>query len=773
LWLLLALLGVVAAAAWWLRSPRPARPVPPGTPPPPTNLLAALMGLEAREAAAAQSVWRAELLAQQHGRVFEDLWDALNRSTNRLATLADFALERVILPAFAAPEDLPHGIRWWRPAPAGPGVELDARAWRDWLRARAAEGWALERLEFRHNRFSPATNGQPALSDFGFRAHLTLPAGASAGSETRAALEGELQVVWAPESAESSLPRVQRADARRLRLSLRAGPPVFTEVLNEPVAPPPRSHFIDPLILHDPDGDGPPEVILASANRVFRRQPDGRFTGERLCAEPPGAIFIAALADFDGDGAADLLVAKFDGLHLFPGNPRGRFEAPPRRVWAAPERIRYGQVMACGDVDRDGDLDVWFGQYKNPYDGGQMPTPFYNANDGNPAYLLLNDGRGHFTDATAAAGLAAKRWRRTYAASLADLDADGDLDLVVVSDFAGVDLYQNDGRGRFADVTGRLLDRPRAFGMAHTFADFNTDGRLDLFVTGMHCPTASRLAHLGLARPERPDYLTAIPDMIRGNKLLLQQADGSFRDTAAEAGVDRTGWSWGCAAADFDNDGRPDLAIANGHETRQSVREYEPEFWLHDLYAADSRESPVVAQYFAAKINRLRGGGLSYGGWEQNRLFLNRGPAGFVEVAHLLGVALPEDSRNLAAADLDGDGRVDLVLTTFEAWPEPRQTVRIFRNALPDPGHWLAVRLEPAPTAATLGARVILVRPDGRRAVQTCVTGDSHRTQHPMQVHFGLGADPVVTAVEVHWPGGRVSRVEHPAVDRPHVVRAP
>lgn len=772
MWWLLALLVAVGAAAGWLRF-RPPPQQPHGPAADATNLLAALMGLEAREAAADQTVWRLEQLAQRHGRVFEDLWEALNRATQRLAVLADFEPEQVVLPTYTVHEELPHGIRLWTPSPDSPGLELDASAWRAWVRARIAEGWELERLEFRHNRFTPATNGQPARSDFGFRAHLTRPAAASAGTESRAALEGELQVVWSAESADEAPPRVRRADARRVRLAMRAAPPAFAEVLNESVTPPPRSHFIDPLILHDLDGDGRPEVLLVSANRVYRRQPDGRYTGERLCAEPPGAIFTAALADFDGDTTADLLVAKFDGLYLLAGHPAGRFDTPARRVWVAPERLRYGQVMACGDVDGDGDLDVWFGQYKNPYDGGQMPTPYYDANDGNPAYLLLNNGQGRFADATTAAGLGAKRWRRTYSASLVDLDADGDLDLVVVSDFAGVDLYRNDGRGRFSEITPQWLARPRAFGMAHALADFDTDGRLDLFVTGMHCPTAARLAHLGLARPERPDYLAAIPDMIRGNKLLLQQPDGTFRDRAAELGVDRTGWSWGCTAADFDNDGRPDLAIANGHETRQSVREYEPEFWLHDLYVADSREDPVVAQYFAAKINRLRGGGLSYGGWEQNRLFLNRGPAGFTEVAHLLGVALTEDSRNLAAADLDGDGRPDLVLTTFEAWPAPRQSVRVFLNQLPGAGHWLAMRLEPAFTAATLGARVILVRPDGHRAVRTCVTGDSHRSQHPMQVHFGLGPNPAVAAVEVHWPGGRVSRLEQPTADRVHVVRAP
>ncbi len=767
--LLVGLLLAVAATTWLVRSRAPARKAAGATAQ--TNLLGALMALEAREAEADRTVWATERLAQRCGRVFEDLWDNLNQATNRLAALAAFDAGMVVMPAFGAPAELPHGIRRFAPGETPRGPELGGNAWKAWLAARAAEGWELNQVEFRHNRFSVDDAGRPAESLFGVRAHLTRERGAgAAGEERRAALEGDLRVVWSPAPNDEEPPAIRFTDASRLTLKTRVGALAFVETLTAVVRPPERSHFIDPLVLHDLEGDGRPEILLLSANRVWHWQPEGGWETRSLCRQPPGLIFTGTLADFDQDGTADLLVAKFEGLYLTRGPASGAFDETARLVWKAPERVRYGQVLTGGDVDGDGDLDVWFGQYKNPYDNGQMPTPFYDANDGNPSYLLLNDGRGNFTDATAPAGLAAKRWRRTYSASLVDLDTDGDLDLAVVSDFAGVDLYANDGRGRFKEVTSTWLQNPKAFGMAHTFADFNVDGRLDLFVTGMHCPTASRLVGLGLQRPERPDYLEMTPRMIQGNKLLLGQANGSLEDVAAQAGVARTGWSWGCAAVDFDNDGWPDLAIANGHETRQSVREYEPEFWLHDLYAADSRESPVTAQHFAAKINRLRGGGMSYGGWEQNRLFLNRGAAGFVEVAHLLGVARAEDSRNLATADLDGDGRQDLVLTTFEVWPVARQTLRVFRNALPKVGNWLAVRFEAGQGTTPTGAKVTLRLADGNTTVRHVVTGDSHRSQHAPQVHFGLGAATNVVAVEVQWPGGQTSVLNQPAINRAHIV---
>ncbi len=308
---------------------------------------------------------------------------------------------------------------------------------------------------------------------------------------------------WAPGQSEEKPAAVGRIDASEVTLKTRRGEPSFRPILTAPVTPPEKSYFIDPLILYDLDGDGLSEIILAASNLVYRRRSEDRYESEPLCRYPPGLIFTGIVADFDGDGVADFLCAKFEGLYLFKGSARGRFDQPGRLVWSADPHLKYAQVLTCGDIDHDGDLDVFLGQYKVPYSRGQMPAPYYDANDGYPSYLLLNDGHGNFTDATTAAGLAKKRWRRTYSASFVDLNEDGNLDLLVVSDFAGVDLYANDGRGRFSDVTREWIAEPHAFGMAHALADFNADGRLDFLMIGMNSPTADRLEHLGLRRGAR------------------------------------------------------------------------------------------------------------------------------------------------------------------------------------------------------------------------------------------------------------------------------
>ncbi|HXT39260.1 MAG TPA: CRTAC1 family protein [Candidatus Angelobacter sp.] len=721
---------------------------------------------EAKEKRVDQTVWAKEREAEECGRTFESLWDALNAATNKLELIAAFPVDEIIPGDWSRLKSLPHGIEVRESA--GPAPAQSAGAWRDWVEGHERAGWQLVQTEFRQNQFDADAAGGPGRSRFYFRADLL-----NTANVERATIEGDLFVDWAVKRVGEQSPAVKRIDASGLVLKTRRGEPPFRLILNEQIAPPEKSYFIDPLILYDLDGDGLSEIILAAKNRVYHRREGGRYEAEPLCKYPPELITSAVIGDFDGDGAADFLCAGFKGLYLFKGSATGTFDEPGRLVWVANPHLKYAQVLTCGDIDGDGDLDVWLGQYKVPYRDGQMPTPYHNANDGYPGYLLLNDGRGNFTDGTAEAGLEKKRWRRVYSGSFADLDGDGKLDLVVVSDFAGVDLYRNDGQGRFSDVSGEWVAEPHAFGMAHALADFNGDGRLDLLMIGMNSPAADRLVHLGLSRPgfEKDDEERA--RMTYGNRLYLARPNGGYDPAPFNDSIARSGWSWGCGAFDFDDDGYADVYIANGHESGKSVRDYDPEFWTHDIYVGDSRESVVKYAYFGKQIGNTRGQGQSYGGYEKNRLYWNERGASFVEIGHLTGVAMEEPSRNVVADDLDGDGRVDLLVTTFEAWPEARQTLRIYQNTLDDRGNWIGFRFrEESGKPSPVGARVTL-RYDGRSAVREIVTGDSHRSQHANAVHFGLGKAERVNRVEVRWPNGRVVTLREPTLNRYHLIRVP
>jgi hypothetical protein len=181
----------------------------------------------------------------------------------------------------------------------------------------------------------------------------------------------------------------------------------------------------------------------------------------------------------------------------------------------------------------------------------------------------------------------------------------------------------------------------------------------------------------------------------------------------------------------------------------------------------------VKYAYFGKNIGNTRGRGQSYGGYEKNRLYWNDRGASFVEIGHLLGVAMEEASRNVVADDLDGDGRVDLLVTTFEAWPQVKQTLRIYQNTLRESGNWIGLRFrESGNGASPAGARVTL-KYGGRSTVREIVTGDSYRSQHANTVHFGLGKAERVDSAEIKWVNGQALTLREPAVNRYHDIRPP
>lgn len=720
--------------------------------------------IQRRERLIEQVIWPKELEAQEYGRVFENFWDALNAATNKWAVVEGFQFEQVILGARQKAESLPHGIEVWLPGTMSDVTASDPfESWREKLSTWKAAGWQIAQCEFRHNRFQPRTNDAPAQSHFSFSVHLTntLPA--------RAAVEGDLRVRWAVR-ATNQPPAIRQVDASALPVMFRAGPPAFVPVLSELFDPPPLSRALEPLLVYDLDADGLPELALPAANRLYRRIGD-RYASEAFCSTPRFQVWNGLCADMDGDGVADFLYVEADGVFLLKGAPGGRFETPPRTLMS--EEFFSARALTVGDIDNDGDLDVFVGQYKLPYTQGSMPTPYYDANDGYPSRLYLNEGLGNLRDVTLEAGLRPKWMRRVYSASFVDLNADGALDLVVTSDFAGVDIYRNDGFGHFTDVTSAWLDERHLFGMGHTFGDFNNDGRLDFYVTGMTSPTAERLEALGLNRPGAKLDATMRARMIAGSRLYLATDNGHFLEDARSKSAARTGWSWGTSAADFDNDGWLDLYIVNGMESMAKVRDYDPEFWLHDIYVGDSLQKEGENLYFAMKMSARRQALESYGGFEKNRLLLNQNGAHFASVAHLLGVALEEDCRNLVATDLDGDGDIDLAMTSQHALPESQEKLRIFRNEMAEQGNWIAFSFREEPgRPSPLGATVSL-RGEGFQKIAALVTGDSFRSQHPLTARFGLGQANRIETVEIKWPGGTVTRLAGPRINQAHQIGAP
>ena len=198
-------------------------------------------------------------------------------------------------------------------------------------------------------------------------------------------LEGNLVVSWESKKPHEESPLVKRLDTSHLRLLTRTGEPFFRKILQETFKIPERSSYIDPLIVYDLDGDGLPEILLPGKNLLYRHSGEDVYNVEPLFRHPLEAITTAVVADFDGDGHADLLCATSRGLFLFTGSSKGTFEIPARQVWIADPPLKAAMVLTCGDINEDGSLDVFLGQYRVPTLGQFLRPYYYDANDGWPS----------------------------------------------------------------------------------------------------------------------------------------------------------------------------------------------------------------------------------------------------------------------------------------------------------------------------------------------------------------------------------------------------
>ena len=727
---------------------------------------------EKKRAKLNNSLYAEEEAAQLHEKTFVALWDDIRAATDKWTPLEKLRLSSLVPCVRGQTTVLDWDIK--RTEWISGGQPLSLKAWRDQLAGRRKHGIELVETEWHQEKFElKAADGHPR-SEFTFLLHVRDKAG-----EQRHLVRGKIAVTWTAERDEKGHPLANRVEVLNATVWSREGALPFTKWHHlDPGrgTPSDQRQRLEPLLVYDLNRDGLSDVILTGSNLVYWNRGEGNFEKGTLCNNPLPELTGAVVADFDGDGRADLFACA-EGLPpaLFVGDVQGRFSSPPKQATTAIPPIKRSYAITAGDIDADGDLDVYLTQYKPAYEKGNMPTPFHDANDGDPAYLLINDGTGSFVDGTEKAGLSAKRHRRTWSASFTNLDADNDLDLIVVNDYAGLDYYLNDGRGKFTDMTPSLGDHRFSFGMSHVLGDFNCDGKPDLYMVGMGSTTARRLEAMGVSRQDFPEIGNHRMKLGYGNRLLLGDGSGGMIQSPHNDLVARTGWGWGSTTFDFDNDGDEDIYVGNGNISGKTAQDYCTHFWRHDIYEGNSLPDFSSNLLFNQSLECLDT--ISWNGFEHNTLLMNDGAGVFSSIGWLMNVANEFDSRSVVSDDLDADGRPDLLVIRND-WQVQRgrdqsgdESLFLQHNQWSSKGNWIGVRLhEHGRGFSPVGAR-ITVRHEGGVLTREVIIGDSIMAQHSNHKHIGLGSTTELEAIEVRWANGKTSRITKPAINQYHELK--
>lgn len=468
-----------------------------------------------------------------------------------------------------------------------------------------------------------------------------------------------------------------------------------------------------PDLVYVQDGPLPPASIPnPPTHKLYRNQRDGTFADvtDAVGLNQSGYGVGVAVGDYDNDGYDDVLIVGLARIWLYhnvPGGPQGRrFEEVAEAAGLSTKH--YATSAAWGDLDNDGDLDLYLCHYVEidpakplvchhderdlPYQCSPTAFPLTTHR------LYRNNGNGTFTDMTAGSGIAGAPKAPGLAVAIADLDGDGRQDIYVANDLHPAYLFHNRGNFTFQDVAASSgcalgVGGSRMAGMGIEVGDLDGTGRPSLFVT---------------------NYQSS-PNTVFFNRGNLRFHDGTNSSGLGPASLSKLGF--GCALLDANLDGLPDLAVANGHVQRMA----------RELF------------------------GVPYA--QETQLFLNEGSAKYKEATAQAGAAFrtPRVGRGLARADFNRDGAPDLALSGVG---EPAV---LFRHRGPGTNRWIEFDLIGNGTTSNRNAigAVVTVMAGGKTQTHFLVGGGSYLSAHDRRIIVGLGPTAEkVDMVTVRWPSG-------------------
>jgi enediyne biosynthesis protein E4 len=507
------------------------------------------------------------------------------------------------------------------------------------------------------------------------------------------------------------------------------------ETLNYPHAP---ATMAGGVAVFDYNKDGRPDIFFTNGanietlkkddpkfyNRLYRNDGNGVFTDvtKEAGLQGTGYDIAVAVGDYDNDGYPDLFVGGVHGNTLYHNNGDGTFtDVTAKAGLNHSVDPQYGPLWTAAaawvDVNNDGLLDLVVINYLRWDVKHEKLCPFAGAYDycsptmyqGQPDQLFLNRGDGTFEDVSEKWGLRA-HVGKGMGVAVADYDLDGRPDLFVTNDTSYNFLFHNTGQ-KFEEVAfeeGVALPEEGEFvsGMGTDFRDYNNDGYPDIVFLALNGQTFP---------------------------LFMNKAGKGFEEVTDRSGMHQLSSSmsgYGPGLFDFDNDGWKDLFVSRGHVEYIPAPNYQ------------------INQYNTVFRNLGRNGK-----WQALT-----GEAG-------LEASPPARHRGDAFGDFDGDGRIDVVVSALG------KDAEIWMNRSPDSGHWLDIALQGTKSNRDgIGARIKVVTSQGPQ-FNHMTTSVGYASSSYGPVHFGLGMDARAKLVEIHWPSGIVQTLHDVAGDRVLTVK--
>ncbi|HJZ83136.1 MAG TPA: CRTAC1 family protein [Pyrinomonadaceae bacterium] len=451
-----------------------------------------------------------------------------------------------------------------------------------------------------------------------------------------------------------------------------------------------------------------PKTPLKSA--LYHNNHDGSFTDVTDKAGVAAGIFGqgAAAADYDGDGWVDLYVTGYDRSILYHNNGNGTFtDVTDQAGVSAPG---WSTSAAWFDYDNDGNLDLFVSSFVEYSAKGtifcgdnRLGRRYYcvpRVFKPRPSHLYHNEGNGKFTDVSKQSGIAGSLGK-SFGVVATDLNNDGLMDLFVANDTVANFLFLNKGNGKFeeiglaAGVAYSDSGAPRS-GMGVDAADFDGDGWQDLFVANIDQELFS---------------------------LYQNQKDVTFIDRPGEIGAaTRLLSGWGLRFFDYDNDGDPDLILANGHP-----------------------DDMVEIQSLKVK-------------YKEPLLLFENVNGQFKNVSATSGPVFSKDfpARGLSVGDYDNDGDLDVLIINNGAPPI------LLRNEGGNRNNWVGLQLVATRSNPEAVGTIITWEAGGVKRRRLKTAGGSYLSSHDPREILGIGTATKIDSIEIKWPSGRVDRLTNP-----------